>query len=142
MQNIMAAIATSRGILVIDTGPSVEAASQARDLIGKHFNRSDILWVLHTHGHWDHIFGSQAFRGAQFIGHEQTAQSIRESSRSLSQLKGFLRKNGGGCPYPAGGHAGISSGAIRAGSAGRVCGQKPEGHGVSRFPTDSLNDHL
>lgn len=92
MQNIIAAIATSRGILMIDTGPSVETTSQARDLIGKHFNRSDILWVIHTHAHWDHVFGSQVFRGAQFIGHEQTAQSIRDSSRSLSPLKASFER--------------------------------------------------
>ena len=93
MENIITAVAGSRGIVVIDTGPSASTAAQARELIAKTFQRSDFAWVINTHSHWDHVFGGQAWSDARFAAHEQAGIGIRNSARALSQLADNFARN-------------------------------------------------
>lgn len=93
MENIIAAVAGSRGIAVIDTGPSVSTAARARELIARTFKRDDFAWVINTHPHWDHVFGNQVWSDARFAAHELAGDEIRNMTRALSQLTGAFAKN-------------------------------------------------
>ncbi len=53
-------IVSSKGVLVIDTGPSAQYGEQMRALIGE-ITAQPITRVLNTHHHPDHYFGNQAF---------------------------------------------------------------------------------
>lgn len=53
-------IISRAGVLVIDTGPSVQYGKQLRALIGT-VTEQPIKLVLNTHHHPDHYFGNQAF---------------------------------------------------------------------------------
>ena len=68
-------IATAAGTVLVDsgTGPVQAAALQAElDRIGAR----PVTHILLTHHHWDHVFGSIAFPGAEIIAHEETQKHL------------------------------------------------------------------
>lgn len=72
------AIASNRGLVVIDTSGSPESAVRIRRAIEQEFGRSDFAYVINTHHHWDHTSGNQAFADAVIIGHDACyAQMLR-----------------------------------------------------------------
>lgn len=73
----MTAIASEKGIVVVDTTCSPVTAARMRRIIESEFGRSDFRYVVNTHHHWDHFFGNQAFKGAVFIGHENLPARMR-----------------------------------------------------------------
>ena len=73
----MTAIASERGIVVVDTTCSPVTATRMRRIIEREFGRSDFVYVVNTHHHWDHFFGNQAFKGAVFIGHQNLPARMR-----------------------------------------------------------------
>ena len=64
------AIASSEGLVVIDTPASPESAIRIRRAIEEKFGRSDFAYVINTHHHYDHTSGNQAYPEAVIIGHE------------------------------------------------------------------------
>jgi len=65
----MTVIDAGPGLLVVDTWGSPCSAMSAKARLDRVFRKS-VKWVINTHHHWDHIFGNQAFTGADFIGHK------------------------------------------------------------------------
>lgn len=57
----------AEGVLLVDTGSSVaegaELGRRVRELTGR-----DVTHIALTHGHFDHVFGTAAFPGAQVFG--------------------------------------------------------------------------
>lgn len=76
LSNNVAAIATERGVIVVDAqrSPTIMRAVLAR--IEKELGRSDWTWLVDTHGHWDHTWGNQAVEGATRMGHVRCAEYI------------------------------------------------------------------
>jgi glyoxylase-like metal-dependent hydrolase (beta-lactamase superfamily II) len=67
----VAAIKTDKGLIIIDTGRSPSIMAEIKKYIEKDFNCSDYLYVINTHGHWDHVSGNQVFPDSILVGHEK-----------------------------------------------------------------------
>jgi glyoxylase-like metal-dependent hydrolase (beta-lactamase superfamily II) len=64
------AIASQKGIIIVDAGTSYTLTRKYREAIEKELNRDDFVYVINTHAHWDHISGNAIFSEAKIIGHE------------------------------------------------------------------------
>lgn len=77
-KNQIIAIATQKGIVVIDTGGSAVIMAKIRKLIEKEFGRKDFLYLINTHYHSDHTGGNQIFAGIDIISHSTTPALLRD----------------------------------------------------------------
>jgi glyoxylase-like metal-dependent hydrolase (beta-lactamase superfamily II) len=75
----VAAIATSKGLVIIDTNRSPGIMEEIKKIITKEFGRDDFLYVINTHGHWDHASGNQVFPDSIIIGHENCPEFMRRN---------------------------------------------------------------
>jgi glyoxylase-like metal-dependent hydrolase (beta-lactamase superfamily II) len=73
------AIASSEGIIIIDTQRSPAVMLEIKKLIEKEFGRNDFLYVINTHGHYDHCSGNQVFPTSILIGHENCPEFMRNN---------------------------------------------------------------
>ena len=72
------AIATNKGIIMIDTGLSPSLTKKYREIIEREFGRNDFRYVINTHFHFDHTDGNQIFADATIIAHQTTPDRMRE----------------------------------------------------------------
>ncbi|HEX9975549.1 MAG TPA: MBL fold metallo-hydrolase [bacterium] len=72
------AIATNKGIIMIDTGISPSLTKKYREIIEREFGRNDFRYVINTHFHFDHTDGNQVFADATIIAHQTTPDRMRE----------------------------------------------------------------
>lgn len=86
MENLVVAVATKRGVVVIDTTGSPHTAALFRAAIEKEFGRGDFKYVINTHPHWDHAWGNQSFPEAGVIIHENAAGELAESREVASRV--------------------------------------------------------
>jgi glyoxylase-like metal-dependent hydrolase (beta-lactamase superfamily II) len=90
----MTAISSEKGIVVVDTTSSPGTAMRMRHIIEREFGRSDFIYVINTHHHWDHFFGNQAFKKALFIGHQNLSprmkQQVQAEGHPVPWLKNML----------------------------------------------------
>jgi glyoxylase-like metal-dependent hydrolase (beta-lactamase superfamily II) len=83
MNNNVAAIASEKGIVVVDTSGLPSTAAKMRRIIEKEFGRSDFAYVINTHSHWDHTFGNQVFPDAVIIGHDNVIPGMAQDKDIL-----------------------------------------------------------
>jgi len=76
MENLVVAIATKKGIVVVDATSSPTTAALFRAAIEKEFKRNDFKYLILTHPHWDHALGCQSFPEASVIIHENGAPPL------------------------------------------------------------------
>lgn len=69
MGNNVTAIASKKGLIVVDNSGFPSTARKMRGIIEREFKRADFAFVINTHWHWDHAWGNQAFPEAAIIGH-------------------------------------------------------------------------
>jgi glyoxylase-like metal-dependent hydrolase (beta-lactamase superfamily II) len=69
MGNNVTAIASKKGLIVVDNSGFPSTARKMRGIIEREFKRADFAFVINTHWHWDHAWGNQAFPEATIIGH-------------------------------------------------------------------------
>ena len=74
------AVATSKGIIIIDTNRSPGIMKKIRGEIENIFGRNDFIYVINTHGHWDHSSGNQVFNGLEIIGHKNCLNYIENNN--------------------------------------------------------------
>ena len=67
---VVTALATEKGIVIIDTNRSWNITAKLKERIKKEFGREDFIYLINTHFHQDHTFGNQIFKDAVIIGHE------------------------------------------------------------------------
>jgi glyoxylase-like metal-dependent hydrolase (beta-lactamase superfamily II) len=72
-------VLTDEGIVVVDSGNSPDHARRALTAL-RHVTDLPIRYVINTHRHWDHTFGSQIFE-APVIAHEFTKQKMLANMR-------------------------------------------------------------
>ena len=70
LQTNVIAISSIEGLIVIDTHRSPGLMSAIKNEIRNEFKRDDYLYIINTHGHWDHCSGNQVFSGITIIGHQ------------------------------------------------------------------------
>lgn len=71
------AIATSGGVILVDTNRSPGVMEALRRRAAVELGRDDVRWVINTHCHWDHASGNQLFTDATIIGHQLCADFMR-----------------------------------------------------------------
>lgn len=72
----IAAINTSKGIVVIDAGISSGLTARYRIIVENEFQSNDFAYVINTHGHPDHVGGNSVFRESGIIGHSSCTEEI------------------------------------------------------------------
>jgi glyoxylase-like metal-dependent hydrolase (beta-lactamase superfamily II) len=77
------ALATSKGIVVVDTNLSPRIAAELRKIIEREFGRKDFIYVINTHHHIDHTDGNQVFPEATFVGHANCPQQMRQAMAGM-----------------------------------------------------------
>ena len=70
MDNNIIALHSQTGIVIIDTHVSPSISLSIRKKIENVFARDDFRYVIFTHSHGDHTWGSQVFPEATIIAHE------------------------------------------------------------------------
>jgi glyoxylase-like metal-dependent hydrolase (beta-lactamase superfamily II) len=92
MENMVVALASRKGLVVVDTTGSPLTAGLARKVIAREFGRSDFTWIINTHFHWDHTFGNAAFEDVPVIIQENALAGIQQDEAGLTQyLAGWER---------------------------------------------------
>jgi glyoxylase-like metal-dependent hydrolase (beta-lactamase superfamily II) len=86
------AIATQKGIVVIDAGVSNSLTSKYSRIIEKKFNRNDFAYLINTHSHYDHVGGNQVFSDAVIIGHENCPIEMSKEWKNREKIKQQLSK--------------------------------------------------
>jgi glyoxylase-like metal-dependent hydrolase (beta-lactamase superfamily II) len=94
------AIASQKGIVVVDAGLSNSLTTKYRKIIEGRFKRNDFVYLINTHSHPDHIGGNQVFAGSIMIGQENCVDEIagywkdrgRIRNRWLETVKGFKKE--------------------------------------------------
>ncbi len=88
------AINSDRGLVIVDTGGSPGIASLLREIIQKEFGQEKFAYVIHTHGHGDHVNGNQVFPEAQVVAHENAVKNFTRYSdpKLLEEMAESCRK--------------------------------------------------
>jgi glyoxylase-like metal-dependent hydrolase (beta-lactamase superfamily II) len=73
------AISTPKGVVVIDTHRSPTVMLKIKEMIKQEFNRNDFVYVINTHGHWDHTSGNQVFPEATIIAQKNCAEYMKNN---------------------------------------------------------------
>lgn len=66
--NSYLALATQKGIVVVDSGFSKTVAREVRAAIQAEFKRSDFAFLINSHEHSDHTFGNSAYSDIPIVG--------------------------------------------------------------------------
>ena len=83
--NNMIIFLSKKGLVIVDTLMSQSFASEAKKIINKEFGSNQVIYVINTHGHWDHFQGNQVFKEAKIIGHESIIDAMFESEEGRVQ---------------------------------------------------------
>jgi len=78
------ALATQKGIVVVDAPGNVDIAKAVRNAIQAEFKRSDFAYLINSHGHGEHTGGNGAYADLPIVGHE------RQRTWMLSEIA-FMR---------------------------------------------------
>ena len=89
----VSAIATRKGIVVIDTTNLPQLDEAFRKVIARELGRDDFRFVINTHGHGDHTNGNGVYAGCQIIAEEQVPDMMRENFANLAQSKSWNAEN-------------------------------------------------
>ena len=78
MQTIaVVALATEKGIVVIESSLIREIDARIRQVIEKELGRNDFKYLINTHFHHDHTAGNQVYADTVIIGHKTTPEGMR-----------------------------------------------------------------
>ena len=81
------AVATSEGIIVVDTLPFPEETHLMIESLER-LGRGEIRYLINTHWHGDHTNGNFVFEGAQLAGHQLCAEALLGmGAKALAEAK-------------------------------------------------------
>ena len=72
------AVATRKGIVVIDTTNIPKLDEAFRKVIARELGRGDFAYLINTHGHVDHVSGNGVYTDCQIIAHESVKGMMEE----------------------------------------------------------------
>ncbi len=78
------AVATSKGLLVIEAPGDPNSGKAIREAIQTEFKRSDFAWLLYTHEH--HTGGAVAFGDVPAVGHEWVRKLLVAAGRTAPDV--------------------------------------------------------
>ncbi len=70
-------LVTDEGIIATDP-INAEAAKWLAAELGKRFPGKPVKYVIYSHHHADHVSGGEAFKGAEFVGHESIVDDLKK----------------------------------------------------------------
>ena len=79
------AIATSEGIVVIDTTGDPTVDRQLRRVIARELGRDDFVMLINTHEHGDHTGGNEVYADCEIVGHELVAEAMAGQAADRSR---------------------------------------------------------
>ncbi len=80
-------IFTSQGVVVIDTQLFLQETSELLDLVRRR-SKNGVRYVINTHSHSDHVYGTYLFDGAEVISHELCRQTLQKhGEKDLEEAK-------------------------------------------------------
>jgi glyoxylase-like metal-dependent hydrolase (beta-lactamase superfamily II) len=92
MQTIdVVALATARGIVVIETNLVRSADVRIRQAIEKEFGRKDFKYLINTHSHHDHTCGNQVYADATVVGHRAVPEEMKSELTGEGLVKLLAR---------------------------------------------------
>lgn len=86
------AIASQKGIVMIDAGISNSLTSEYRKVIENIFDCKNFAYLINTHSHPDHIGGNQVFSDAVIVGHENCLDEMTELWKDKEKIKSGMQK--------------------------------------------------
>jgi glyoxylase-like metal-dependent hydrolase (beta-lactamase superfamily II) len=95
MENNVVALASKKGLVIVDTTGLPSTMKKMRQLTENEFGRKDFAYVINTHYHWDHTFGNQVFPDAVIVGHENCIAGMKRDRGNLPQRVENLKRNVG-----------------------------------------------
>lgn len=91
------ALATEKGIVVIETSLIRSYDARIRQVIEKEFGRNDFKYLINTHYHHDHTCGNQIYSDATIVGHNNIPAGMKEELtgdglvKLVDKFKGMLK---------------------------------------------------
>jgi glyoxylase-like metal-dependent hydrolase (beta-lactamase superfamily II) len=79
----VSAIATKKGIVVIDSTNIPKLDEAFRKVIARELGRSDFKYLINTHGHGDHTAGNGVYADCQIIAQETVKAMMEESFKDI-----------------------------------------------------------
>jgi glyoxylase-like metal-dependent hydrolase (beta-lactamase superfamily II) len=86
------AVATDKGIVVIDSHMAPSIALEMRRRMEQEFGRDDFVYLINTHHHFDHSNGNQVFPEALVIGHKNAPAAFRRFAESIPDFVTMRRQ--------------------------------------------------
>lgn len=86
----VSAIATKKGIVVIDSTDNPRMDQEFKKVIEKELGRSDFRYLINTHGHSDHTNGNSAYAECEIIAHESIVGMMKENDSNLPRFIEFV----------------------------------------------------
>jgi glyoxylase-like metal-dependent hydrolase (beta-lactamase superfamily II) len=88
MQSIATvALATEKGIVVIETSLIRSHDARIRKVIEDEFGRNDFKYLINTHFHHDHTAGNQVYADATIIAHKNVPEGMKEELTGEGLIK-------------------------------------------------------
>ncbi len=89
--DMVAAVNTEKGIVIIDSGMSPSLTAKYRAIIEKEFGRSDFKYVINTHHDRDHVNGNQVFKDAEIIAHQNIVKRMKKAAEKEA-IKVYVKR--------------------------------------------------
>ncbi len=90
------AVATKKGIVVIDTTNIPKLDQAFRKVIARELGRSDFKYLINTHGHVDHVSGNGVYADCQIIAHENVKGMMEAMFKDIPQrsewITGYIKE--------------------------------------------------
>jgi glyoxylase-like metal-dependent hydrolase (beta-lactamase superfamily II) len=87
------AIATQKGIVLIDAGWSPTMTEKYKKIIEKEFGRNDFAYVINTHSDYDHTWGNQVFSEATIVAHNNCIEEMTSENNNMNNLLEGIKRN-------------------------------------------------
>ncbi|MDH4271919.1 MAG: MBL fold metallo-hydrolase, partial [Candidatus Aminicenantes bacterium] len=91
MGNQTIAVASKKGIIIIDTYASRIHGELIRKAVEKEFGRSDYFAVINTHQHYDHTNGNQLYVPLPVIAHQAAREGMRSDVAKIPEWTARVR---------------------------------------------------
>jgi glyoxylase-like metal-dependent hydrolase (beta-lactamase superfamily II) len=85
--NAIVAVATRKGLVVVDAPFTKTIAGAFREAIQAEFKRSDFAYLINTHEHECHIGGNEAFADVPIVGHASVRRLMLADSGRVKKLR-------------------------------------------------------
>jgi glyoxylase-like metal-dependent hydrolase (beta-lactamase superfamily II) len=87
------AIATKKGIVVIDSTDIPRLDQAFRKVIARELGRNDFKYLINTHGHSDHTNGNGVYADCQIVAHEAVPAMMRQNFDDIPRFVAWYRED-------------------------------------------------